>query len=128
VASAALGTGLATNPAVGTNYDFVSATATVTVAAGQSVLVISNAELSASSSLASTLNLGIGYEIAGGSVQLAFPKALSFAANTTVEDYGLSAVITGLSPGTYQVGLVASSSASGWSASGSSATSALVLN
>jgi hypothetical protein len=85
----------------------------ITVAAGQKVLVTANCGLgSVAVGGATNLNLFIGFLATGGTV----PSNLGggvFNMQTpqnTRQMYGLSGVLSGLAPGTYQVGLTGSSS------------------
>lgn len=111
---------------------FISPTVTVTVTAGQKVLVSSNCALGAGATAATGLNIYIGFRstipgspvttVGGGTFGLTSP-----ANNRQI--YGLSAVLSNLAPGTYEVGLVGNSQTpANWNNNEWGYTSALVLN
>jgi hypothetical protein len=93
---------------------FIGPTVTVAVAAGQKVMVIANKGLGATTTAATGLSLYIGYAasatpttvitVGGGILNLTCP------ANTRLLE-NMNGIITGLSAGTYVVGIAGSSSA-----------------
>jgi hypothetical protein len=107
IVSSAFTAGAGTTPLAGSPEVFVSPTVTVTVAAGQSVF------LSASESLGNLapgndvfIRFWIAYQPAGGTITNAtdLPQDESIQGGET-NLTSLSAVLSGLAPGTYQVGL-----------------------
>ena len=118
--------------AITTSIGFISPTVTVTVAAGQKVFVSSNCALGAGASGATSLSLYIGFRsiVAGSPIQTSGggTVGLTCPANNR-HSFGLTAVLSGLPPGTYQVGLAGSSTApANWNSNDWGYTSALVLN
>jgi hypothetical protein len=110
---------------------FIAQPVTVTVGAGQSVEVTSSASMGTFSSLgAKNLSLFIGYQPAGGGditsvgsgmIGLTIPEGQRL-------DYTLSALISGLAPGQYKVGLAGRTDDTYWNLAGESYTTALVLS
>lgn len=118
--------------AIATTNAFISPTVTVTITSGQKVLVSSNCALGAGATAANGLNIYIGYRsTVSGSPVTTFgggTLGLTSPANSR-QIYGLSAVLSGLAPGTYEVGLVGRSTApSNWINNDWGYTSTLVLN
>lgn len=127
ISSTGFASGFGGNP--GPNMAFVTTTATVTVQAGQKVLVNAN-KVFGTSVGADDLNLWIGYIKQGDPAittvgQGAFGNTLTAGQRTTM---GLSAILSGLPAGTYRVGLVAQTSSPNWNANDFSYTTALVFN
>jgi hypothetical protein len=85
---------------------FLGPTASVVVGANQKVFVDSSKALGAFGTPASGLNLYICYQLGGGAVTTVGGGSLGqqVPANTRIL-FSLSAVITGLAAGTYNVGL-----------------------
>ncbi|MBK9127766.1 MAG: hypothetical protein IPM13_08180 [Phycisphaerales bacterium] len=113
---------------------FLSATATVTITAGQKIFVsASKAFGSTTAGGASTLNLFIGYRLNGGSTVTTVGGGIlgnRVPQNTRIP-MSLSGVITALPAGTYQVGLVGACDASqvaNWNSNEWSYVSAIVLD
>jgi hypothetical protein len=107
----------------------VTPTATINVSSGQRILVIANKAFGTTAG-ADDLNLWIGFIKAGDPGpstvgQGSFGNTLAANQRTTM---GLSAVLTGLTPGTYRVGLVAQTSSANWDANDFAYVSALVMN
>lgn len=127
--SGVVGQGFSTGSAtVGSTLAFIGPTVSVTVAAGQKVYVSSNAALGANATAATSLNIYICYQ-SGSITQVGFGSFGLTAAANQRQMYGLSAVITGLSAGTYLVGLCGSSTNSAnWTNNEYGYTSALVFN
>ena len=121
-------TGFGANPTAVTA--FIAPTTSVTVAANQKVHVTSDRALGTAGVAATGLNLFICYQLGGGALTLVGGGSLGHAlpANTRVL-YGLSAVITALPAGTYNVGLCGSAAVpANWSSGEWGYTSALVFN
>jgi hypothetical protein len=108
----------------------VSFPVSVTVATGQRVHVTSHAALgSTAAGGANALNLYICYRLSGGLITTVGGGAFGMtAAQNQRHLYGLSAVITGLPAGTYDVGLCGSSSSTNWNFNEWAYTSAMVFN
>ncbi len=118
--------GFATAPTASTA--FISPTVSVTITAGQKIFVSSNAALGAGANAATSLNLYICYQSGTLTTFGGGTFGLTAAANQR-QLYGLSAVITGLSAGTYLVGLCgASSNAANWTNNEYAYNSAIVFN
>ena len=121
-------TGFGANPTAATA--FIAPTTQVTVAANQKVHVVSDRALGTAGAAANGLNLYICYQLVGGAVTLVGGGSLGHAlpANTRIL-YGLSAVITALPAGTYNVGLCGSAAApANWNSGEWGYTTALVFN
>lgn len=114
--------------AITTANAFISATVSLTLAAGDKVYVSSNAALGAGATAANSLNIYICYQ-GGGPVNTVGGGmfGLTSAANQR-QTYGLSAVVSGLAAGTYAFGLCgASPNAANWTNNEWSYTSAILL-
>jgi hypothetical protein len=103
------GFGQATVPSgtVASDIVFLSGQVSVVVAAGQKVFVTSTATLGAGGTAASGLNLWICSKLSSAT-DLTPTGAGTFGLSTpanTRNHYSLSAVLTGLAPGTYTVGI-----------------------
>jgi hypothetical protein len=114
-----------------TTTAFLAPTATVTVAAGQRVFVTSDKALgSTATNGATSLNLAICRQASGATTPTSvgsWSYGLRVPQNTRVL-YGLTAVISSLAAGTYQVGLCGSSTdATNWNSNEWGYTSALVF-
>ena len=111
---------------------FISPAAVVTIAAGQKIYVVGSAALgSTAAGGASQLNLYVGYQLSsGGTVTTAnFGEFGLTAPQGQRLVFTQSWVITGLPAGTYNVGLVGSSTApTNWNNNEWSHVTALVLN
>jgi hypothetical protein len=101
-------TGIAVWPT--TTLQFLSKTANVTISTGQSVLVQSNVMLGTTSTAGAANNLILyicDQQLPSGPLVVHSPSAgiEPTAAEQSVNDYGLTDLIAGLSPGTYSVGM-----------------------
>ena len=108
---------------------FVTPTATINVVSGQKILVIANKAFGTSTG-ADDLSLWIGYIKTGDPAptmvgQGTFGNALGANQRATM---GLSAVLSGLTPGTYRVGLLAQTTSLNWDANDFAYVSAIVMN
>jgi hypothetical protein len=123
---------------INSGEQFLSPLVTVTVAAGQSVYVSASVDVLGSFANPTDLQ-ALGFWIAfrptgGTTLTNANPAAQGFVMTGTggaIQSISLSAVIAGLAPGTYQVGLageqIAASNLQTTASSGVGATSALVF-
>lgn len=110
--------------------DFVAPTVAVTVSWSQDVLVISNKALGSASPLgAGDLGLFICYRPYGGAITAvgAGSMGLQVPASSRVV-FGLSAIVSSLPPGTYEVGLCGATSDPGWNNNDWGYTSAVIVN
>lgn len=110
---------------------FIAPTVNVTIAtAGQSIFATSQRGLGANGAAATNLSLWICYRNGGGPLtQVGFGAlGLRVPANTRV-NFPMTAVITGLAPGTYTVGLCgASTDSASWNSNDpNGSTSAVVF-
>jgi hypothetical protein len=114
-------------------WDFVTSTPTVTITEpGQKIFVVSNKAFgSANAGGADDLDLAIGYRATGSS---GAPNLIGGGVlNNQIQQndrivMGLSGIISGLAPGTYQVGLAAKSTdAANWNSNEYSYTTAIVI-
>jgi hypothetical protein len=127
VVSTSFASGYGADPT--TTLQFLAASTSVSItAAGQSVFVTSDKALgSVAAGGATDLDLWICYQpTAGALVQVGAAVFDLRAAQNTRSMYGLSAVITGLAVGTYNVGLCGTSSSLNWNSNEYSYTSAIV--
>jgi hypothetical protein len=112
------------------NLGFIATRATVTVGAGERVLVDSSAGLGAGASGADGLNLAVCARstTAGSVITTIRSEILGLtAAPDSRQLYSLSAVANGLTPGTYEFGLCGAAPASTWTNNDWSYTTVMVL-
>jgi hypothetical protein len=122
--------GLAPNPLPIGPLAFFAPTVDVTIEAGQSILVTSQAALgSTAGGGGSTLTLAICYSIGGGvPIQVGgVALGLRVPSNTRV-NFPMTTIISGFAPGTYAVGLCGQTSSSGWNSNHLASTTAIVFN
>jgi len=120
-------------PAPSATTQFLSATATVTITTGQSILVTANRAFGTSAAAgADSLDLYVGYRVSGSG---ATPSLVGGGMlNMRLPQYsrvpfGISAIIIGLPAGTYEVGMAGDDDGNGnWNSNEFGYTSVLVLN
>jgi hypothetical protein len=107
---------------------FIGPTVEVTIAAGQSILVTSQAALGANNSAASALTLAICYAVGGGlPVQVGgSANGLRLPSNTRI-NFPMTTIISGMAAGTYNVGLCGQTSSNAWNSNHTGSTSAIVF-
>ncbi|MCA9304247.1 MAG: hypothetical protein KC996_09000 [Phycisphaerales bacterium] len=110
---------------------FLAATTTVTVSAGQSILVVSNRAFGSSVG-ASGLDIYIGYRVSGSGVAPTLIGGgmfnLQVPAGSRIP-FGISAIISGLGTGTYEVGMAGDDDGNGnWNNNEWGYTTVLILN
>jgi len=106
-----ISTGNAGTTPISSNIQYIGPTVTLTVAANQKVFVDGNAALGSTGG-ASGLNLYICYGPGPTAVGLGI-FGLTIPAGQR-HTFGISAVVSGLSAGTYQFGMCGSASTTGW--------------
>jgi hypothetical protein len=121
-ASASAGT------AIPATLSFIGPSASVAITTGQRIHVTAHAALGAGSIAAASLNLYICQRASGGPLTTVGGGVFGLTSPANQRQlYGLSAVVTGLAAGTYQVGLCGSTSNANWNNNDFAYVSALVL-
>jgi hypothetical protein len=123
-----------TAAALGGGFAFIAPAATVTVAAGQKIVAISDASLgSAAVGGASGLSLNMCYQPSAGGAVLPFAVLSEIASLTAAQGerkvFSLNAAYVGLGAGSYKVGLCGNAAvANQWNSNDFGHTTALVTN
>lgn len=117
------------DPVVGSAAAFIGPTLSVTVAAGQKVMMVVNKALGAGATAATSLNLWPCYQATGGTVTTAGGGILGYScpANTRL-NFGINYIFTGLPSGTYTFGLGGYTSSANWTNNEWGYISIIVMN
>jgi hypothetical protein len=132
MANSSFAAGIGSNPTTSTS--FLSPTTTVTITDGQRIFVMAGKAFgSTAGNGASALDLAIGFRVSGSG---ATPTLVGTVSGNAVfknerHVFTLSAIVSGLAAGTYEVGLAGVTSAdeaSNWNSNGAGSASVLVFN
>jgi hypothetical protein len=130
VVASAMVSGFSVSP-IPSTLSFLGPFATVSITSGQKIQVIVSAGLGANASGANGLNLYICYQLSGGGTLTTDPYGGIFGLTETANQrhvVTMHVILSGLSAGTYLVGLCGQSTSPNWTNNEYNYTSALVFN